>query len=225
LPPLLQSAKYKQFYHNIPGYKILDNGVAEGDQYSFAELIQMMAMNNFDELVIPDVMGDCDQTIHLIRKHAQQAKENPWYNYMAVVHGSNMAEVMKCIQAAYYEPYVTTIGLPRILVDTIHREARINLTHFILTQLGTDKQIHCLGSGSFMKEPLLLNEMDETPRGIDTSLPVYMGMLGKDITHDKYEKRPDDYFTTTVDAAQRKFIGHNVDTYRAWCGAPSPLSS
>ena len=220
LPHLLRTARYSRFYHEAPGYKILDNGVAEDVNVDDDDLIALMATNNFDELVVPDAMGDCELTIWKMNNFERLAKANPWYSYMGVCHGTTMPEVMKCIQAMYYSPYITTIGLPRILVDTIHREARVNLAQFIYSHLGLDKPIHCLGSGSFKQEPILLNELGAaTPRGIDTSMPVYMGMLLKDIETDNYERRPSDYFDRHTGPAERKWIEHNVRVYTHWCGA------
>lgn len=222
LPHLLQSTTYANFYTNVPGYKILDNGEAEDMRIQPDALMMCAREIGAQEVVIPDKIADCNGTLQLLREFKPYAIKNSDLKFMGVLQGLDYQEVFRCLNGFLASDIVDTIGIPRHFVDRFHREARYNIAAIVAERAeanGTPVEIHCLGSGSFIKEPVLLSEL-LCLRGIDTSLPVYMGLNNVDIKKGaKYERRPDDYFDRTAErgSVEYKWIEHNVETYLGWC--------
>jgi len=182
-------------------YVILDNGAAEDLVYGAKHLHTLAEQLEPDEIVIQDVMGSGNDTLAMAQGFARYAQ--PDYRYMFVLQGTSMQEVLhslRVVSNSTWAMYVTSIGIPRHL-STIDKYFRVNFLEFLLTEQ-FDKQFdfHFLGAHSWMKEIVLLAELAEGRvgiRGLDTSLPIYMGLLGLDLTKNRYVTRPQDFFDTT----------------------------
>src|SRR3954468_13696845 len=90
------SLEYNKFYcqDNI-GFKILDNGAAEGALVSNEELMRVAMAIQADEIIVPDQMNDCNRTLELARRFkddvpAFMAENGP--RFMGVVQGTCISE-------------------------------------------------------------------------------------------------------------------------------------
>ena len=220
LPHLIRHQKYLDFYQirsSEGDFVILDNGAAEGLEYGAKHLLTLGANIEADEIVVPDTIGDANDTLAKAQYFARYA--DPAFQYMFVLQGRTAEEVMFCLRAldnGNMFSYITTIGIPRHL-HSIDKHLRATLAEYMMVEHFNDKfDIHFLGANKWSKEIVYIADLvkgHDGFRGIDTSYPIYMGLEGKSIKDD-YIKRPDDFFTRSDDNPE--VINDNIDRYLDW---------
>jgi len=221
LPHLFRSQKYLDFYQTKSDdeFIILDNGAAEGLEYGAKHLLTLADQIGAAEVVVPDTLKDGNDTLAKAQYFARYAKSE--HQYMFVLQGNTVEEVMFCLKALEHGnmfSYITTIGIPRHFHD-IGKNFRVQLTEYMIEEHYNDKfYIHFLGASSWMREAVLLAEtVQGLPnfRGIDTSMPIYMGLEGFKIADQfPWRSRPSNYFTRSDD--NKKLIEENIETYLDW---------
>jgi hypothetical protein len=216
LPHLFDNEQYRRFYTDVKGFKILDNGAAEGYSTDHNELHDLGLAWSVDEIVVPDVLGDCDATIDLARKFEPYVREHD-FRYVGVAQGRTIAELLKCITYFQYAPWITTLALPRH-INTIHHTQRFNLIEPIVKEFKFDA-VHCLGASSWIREVLAIDSLG-CVRGMDTSLPVVLGLEGMALRDDNYVPRQPDFFDRQVERKGYTWevIYDNCRTYLDWGG-------
>lgn len=216
LPHLLdQSREYFDFYRDVSGHKILDNGVAEGVDFDWHLLFQYGFKIGAAEIVVPDVMGNCNATIELARKFEPFAKAHREFKYIGVVQGKSMVEIVKCFTWFQLAGWINVLAIPRVLANTIHKDIRPNFVTAFEDQIKDSfEAVHFLGASSNIKEVLLLK--DTIGRGIDTSMPAVMGLDKRLIDVDGYVGRQDGFFEAKATQKQLMCIEHNLNTYVDW---------
>jgi hypothetical protein len=216
LPQLLGDEDYFKFYARIRGHKILDNGEAEGVQVHPDKLFQAADVILADEIVVPDVMGDCYATIDRAKAFEHYARENPQYDYIGVAQGKTLNEVRKCLTFLSLQDWVSVLALPRILVNAIGNTARtyiINRYHRTIMDGFT--AVHCLGMGHHLEEVQYLADLPV--RGIDTSLPYSMTLANTTLqAGSTYQPRQKDYFDTTLVEDGWPLLNANLTTFMEW---------
>jgi len=225
---LYRHQKYRDFYRTRSeegDFVILDNGAAEGLEYGAKHLLTLASDLAISEIVIPDTIGDANETLAQAQYFARYA--HPAFKYMFVLQGSTEEEVMFCLKAldnGNMFTYITTIGIPRHFYS-IDEGFRVTLTELLIRENFNHKfDIHFLGANAWSKEVKELSyttKEHEGFRGIDTSLPIYMGLEELDILIDSYIKRPSDFFTRSDD--NPAVINDNIDTYLNWARYSPPL--
>jgi len=211
-------------------FRILDNGVAEGQTVQPTMLARCAQATRADELVIPDVMNNVDATLAAGKRFVEDIRGFSWIyppKFAAVVQGRNPSQWQKCINAYFYWAEfanVTTLMFPRCM-NTIddNRDRRVKYLESILRskwweelQSIKEVQIHCLGASQWVSEALVLSDIPQI-RSMDTSLPIVLGLEGIQIEKGVYVKRQSDYFNIhQVDRGLLEVIRHNVRTYREW---------
>ena len=210
----MDNKKYMEYFRKrtLAGdYVILDNGIAEGLTYGSTRLFTLADKVGAQEIVIPDIMGNALGTIDEYKKFRPSLTKK--YNYMAVLQGTTANEVRECLRAIdTFCPWVTAIGIPRIL-NKIHHNFRALFTEWLDKEgYGNIYEFHYLGASSKNDEVWDLGDLDFA-RGIDTSKPIYMGLLGLDIDKDEDPGRPDDYFRMTT---HPDLVMQNALLYREW---------
>ena len=217
LPHLFHNPTYFDFYTDLATQPeqliILDNGIAEDVDTHPQDLINLAIRVKADEVVIPDMLGDCNATIDRMRKFESYAMENPQFRYIGVVQGQSVSEWLKCLNAMQYSPWVHTIALPRIMNKEIKTQ-RFLFADSLYKHDWIDKPIHCLGASSWIREIVALSELPI--RSLDTSLPFVMGLALRDIVTDEYVPRQEDYFFARPSKAQTNFCEANVNQYLKW---------
>lgn len=221
LPHLFRGTKYLDFYRTRSDqgdFVILDNGAAEGFIYGAKHLFTLAEEVGASEIVIPDVIGEANDTLAQAQMFARYAQSE--YQYMFVLQGNTTEEVMFCLRAldnGNMFSYITTIGIPRHLYS-LGKYFRVSLTEYMIKEHFNDKfEIHFLGANEWIGEVFNLSEMViglDGFRGIDTSLPIYMGLENLSIRCDDYIERPTDYFTRSDDNPD--MIKSNIKTYLSW---------
>lgn len=217
LPHLLETDNtYYEFYREVDGHIILDNGVAENVEFDTKALLDFGAHIAADEVVVPDVMGDCDRTIAEARRFADYAHTYPQFDYIGVVQGKSYSDLTKCLAFFEQTEWISVIALPRVLCNTVHKDIRFNFAEAFKDRLmARFKAVHCLGASSNIKEAILLSDC-EAIRGIDTSMPAVMGLDKRLIEIDGYITRSEGFFEAKPNPKQLMCIEHNLALYVEW---------
>lgn len=213
---LVLSEDYIRFYHDAEGYKILDNGIVEGRQYTGTELHHMAYQVGADCIVIPDLFRNADATIRMARDFRRHC--NPELDYMAVLQGLDLRDVMRCLNHFSEQEWITHIGLPRILCD-FHKMQRVILIEMIRKEQEKGNyhpfKIHALGASPWIREVISLRDVGCD--SMDTSLPVVFGLEGYGLSHEYVSRKPD-FMEQDVDrnSLRWRVLIDNCVTYLKW---------
>jgi hypothetical protein len=223
LPQHLHNPTYLDYYANMPGHRILDNGEAEGITVTAKDLIIAAEKIGAHEIVVPDVMGNCDETLLRARAFATVAKLHPEYTYMGVVQGQNLAELMKCFTGLTALDYIGAVAFPRYISNTVGFDQR----YYLIKALGdmgelNGHYVHCLGASTWIREVLLLAELPFI-RSIDTSMPANMGLQGVSLKVGPYKPRHPNFFDQELPERDPRLqlAIVNCHTYASWAQAPA----
>lgn len=175
LPSLMGERNYRNVYREQPGFKIMDNGIAEGDRADFQHLLYCARILGCQELVLPDVMGDMDETLRIVARTFYEAFEHREFDFMFVTQGRTMLEMIHCAQRAMnlFPGIVNSIGIPRHIIG---REGVIDARLRIAERVRhsyPNVEIHLLGTHPDYPHELFMlrnNFHILRVRGIDTSL-------------------------------------------------------
>lgn len=218
LPHLFPSEEYRDYVKNSTGYKLLDNGAAEGDTYNFDALNGMAEAFNIDEVVIPDTIGDCDLTIEQAR-WACRSRKPQGVKWMAVVQGEEIDQFLKCWRELVRLEYVDVIGVPRHMnkkMPTARYQLLKSIRDHVRSEGFLSKPIHALGSHSWGREVKALAELGVV-RSMDTSFPIHMAQHGIDLQFDSEGiPRASDYFEWLPNEEGRIHARDNFLTYTTW---------
>lgn len=208
--------KYFDFYSKVKGYKILDNGAAEGSLMKDVRgLIDLALALKADEIVLPDVMGDKEASEELLLSFENVDKHD--LKFMAVAHGQNLTEFLSYIRFISQLDFVDVIGLPRLIGDQLFPTARL-LGALVANEYG--KPVHCLGANHWIREVEWLSASNKV-RSMDTSLPFVLGMRQIACYNGSYVNRqPNYFFADDFSSESLQVIDDNIEQYLQWASAP-----
>src|SRR5215831_7772239 len=219
LAHLLGDRTYRDFYRQATGWKILDNGAAEGELVAPDELIRLATDIRANEIVVPDELGDSFVTIMRARQFKEIADLHPEFRYMGVVQGRNDKERRGCLTIMQHLGYMNVYALPRVM--TLHdTHARIAFAASCYAD-NVRPSFHCLGSGHWCEEIKALANLPMI-RSADTAMPIKMGLRSQELVHDAWydaDAHTKDYFTRTPYTHERRIIDSNIRTYLDWASA------
>lgn len=220
-----EKQEYFETYRDLGGFKIMDNGAAEGVEVYHVDLHDVAISVGADEIVVPDVLGDCDGTIAKVRSFERWARPDQ-FQYAGVVQGSNMAEIVKCLNFYDGEEWISNVHIPRILNRVIHRTFRFTFLEALFGQTGSRYQyrfdhIHCLGASEWIRECSALASVPIV-RGMDTSLLASMAIARRpiDMPDAEYVQRQPDFFNAKINRSSViwKVLCGNIERYLNWAG-------
>jgi hypothetical protein len=218
---IVLSPDYVRFYRESEGYKILDNGIVEGRQYTGVELHHMAYEVGASCIVVPDAFRDASTTIRLARDFERH--RNSDLDYMGVLQGLDLEDILSCLNVFNQMEWITHIGLPRILCD-FHKLERVILVQMIKQQqeIGGYRpfKVHALGGSPWIREVISLSE--NKCDSMDTSLPVVLGLEGYGLDHE-YISRKSDFMEQDVDrnSLRWRVLLDNCTTFHEWAGRSS----
>lgn len=174
LPALMGNDLYRDTYRNISGYKMMDNGVAEGLPVDFKLVLNMSQTMKVDEVVLPDVVGDMDATLRSVNWAFEDAfNARKRFRFMFVLQGRNVADCIHSAEIALnqFKPIINTFGVPRHILS-VDGTARLRIVR-ALEKIGKGRPIHLLGT--YPSDPYELKFLGDEysallVRGVDTSL-------------------------------------------------------
>src|SRR5262249_3849723 len=97
LAPLCRIEEYSDFYRDVMGWKILDNGSAEGGIVTTEALLKYASELNVDEVIAPDAYDDPRRSMRQLVTFMPFAVG---FNVMAVLQAHNWKEFSQIFQVA-----------------------------------------------------------------------------------------------------------------------------
>jgi hypothetical protein len=222
LPQLLWDERYTAQYaaHCVDPnqYVILDNGAAEGEDWDFDKLLVVADAMRVDELVIPDVLGNAEQTRTLAMECLEYFEHfEPPFKLGVVMQGKSPSEGLDMIAKLLVDAPVrpSVVYIPRLFITEDFLKARIYLAEW-LHSLHPDLEIHFLGmSGLFPSEPYAMRQV-RFVRGIDTSLPFNYALAGRRVIGQHNISRPENYFDLQMNWEQQDTAVDNIVQMQHW---------
>lgn len=165
-------------------YKIMDNSIIElGKAFLLQDLLKEAAICNVQEIILPDVFQDGPATIGLAKKSYAEIYNSPYrgrFNLMVVCHGKNEKEVTDSFTQIEKLPFVTTIGMPKVIGSWGNRNDYRTLYKM------SKKKIHYLGCWYSFKEIIEMDdELKKRIRTVDTCLPSLLALQRKKWNDDR----------------------------------------
>lgn len=231
LPHLLGNDVYRYVYSkhcdDFLQWVILDNGAAEGeDNFSNKDLIDMALEFRVNELVIPDTLGDANDTrlkAYEFRDYLTTRTDlsEADLNFMFVAQGSNYDEFRESALWATWEDWIDVIGIPRHMIETCGSIGIRNDLVWNLSEI-TDKPFHLLGGSPL--DPSELNDSWPTNvRSTDTSSPFNYAHTNFKLTDELddiavHVRRPEGYFDLSASLFPIDIVDHNIACLKRWTG-------
>lgn len=213
LPHLWKEETYRNFYTQVSGWKIVDNGAAEHIRMPLCHVVKIFDEAGSDEFVSPDFLGDSEGTVEA----TWQAKEYRSRQIMGVAQGSTIHECGTTIQRMSRFSWITSIALPRHIVNTTGDiMARVKLAHYAEAYGFT--RVHCLGSSMWPEEVKLLVECPFI-NSIDTSAPIAMALQGLKLEENYEHHAGKGYFDANPDSRAEQLAIDNCKQYLEWAQA------
>jgi hypothetical protein len=224
LPHLFADSTYVDFYRRERAngaYLILDNGVAEGLDYTMEELNQLGQQMMVNEIVLPDVLGNAAETV--AKAQGASAWVRGAFNYMGVIQGKNPQQLLACAKAFADLPYITTVGIPRHILTSLNAgpedHYRAQAVRVIRNQFEDRFQIHLLGTNPKYIAELMFYDVAfdrHDVRGVDTSAPYNYTFANEPIRPGVEINRPADYFNLAATSLPDPLLTHNLNRVRKW---------
>lgn len=217
----IQDHSYEDVNASLPkdDYIIVDNGAAEGAMVSDLTLVRQARYYRADEVVIPDVLRDASATVerckHFMERYAPRI---PDANLMGVVQSTGtVAEVIQCLKAFEKFDRITTVGIPRHMMQSdIWKRQRV--CDWIRQDGLQDRfQVHLLGTNpKFVDEPFYIARVNGWVRSVDSSLPYNYTIAKKALEPtSQLIVRPEGYFTRDWQLND-ELLNSNIATFIGW---------
>lgn len=216
----LEDYDYCKAYQEIKGFKIFDNGVAEGAKFEDYILIGMAHVVGANEIVCPDVMHDNQASIEkLVEFMRRDDNHTP---VMAVMQATNWIEFNRILDVAL-ELEVASVALPKLLYKHLGSSARLVAAEIVRRE-NNGIPIHCLGCSRHLSEAKDLARQGIV-RGIDSAAPVVIGCQDRSIAHARYDwEQSHSAIPNFWSQKMTNMIGANLVDFNRWCETPSPFS-
>jgi hypothetical protein len=194
---------------------ILDNGEAEGELYDSATLHNYALNLMVNEIVVPDTIGDAAATWQQTNAFEGTIMADK-FNYMGVIQGANVDELIWMVQQYATKPWITTLGVPRHLMTSMlgvfTPDARVVVARWIHQNFPKRFKLHLLGTN-----PEYITELSDfrtefglyNVRGVDTSAPFNYAFANKPMQTGVVVNRPSDYFSRGSNEFNPSFLELN----------------
>jgi hypothetical protein len=211
--------QYRDFYMSLYGHSgskhvILDNGAAEGKMLSDEALLELAALLQPSELVVPDVMHDCYRTVDALR-HFYPKVPAP-LNLMVVIQGKTWYEINYCLDHALRHN-VHSVALPKLLCQHLGSNARLAAAELI-RDTNESIPIHCLGCSKRALAEAKDLARQGIVRSIDSASPVVMGLMDEPIAHQEYDwEASHNTIPGWWNKVKTPQVEENLAEFRKWC--------
>ena len=228
LPHLMKNDTYRYVYQrhcDDPNqFVILDNGVAEGEMTSTADLVNLGDLLGVDEIVIPDVLKDARGTRNEYNKFKSWIADNIGPEFwdrtrtMYVIQGRNEDEFYEQAMLATSGRFrARTIGIPRHAIETCNNpKIRYDLAK-IISRKSPGRSIHLLGASPAEPWEMASFAGARWVRSTDTSSPFNFAFVGERINSARGIRRPADYFELPHERFDHDALSDNVRQLLKWC--------
>lgn len=169
-----RSEVYKEFFTNSNKEKVVDNSVNEkGEPLPLDELKSIFEEVRGDFVVSPDWIGDYEKTAMVYEECVKMFGVG---KVMGVLQGQTFEELFKCL-----EIYKGIVAVPYdICSDKRDSPLVMSLRRaLVVSNIPNDKIVHLLGFTSL--DEFFWYENKPNVFGIDTGVPILLGLQEKDI--------------------------------------------
>lgn len=176
---LVKRDEYMEFYKRMLAegkFVMVDNGAAEGVNPGCMELMPIYDELQPSEIILPDVVGDKEETLHRTREAYQILTAKGYHEkmqFMAVPQGKTFSEWLTCMHEMVRQQHITTIGVSKFVTklykDELGAEVNVRLecVDAIINYATENKlivpQIHLLGC---YYTPYEIREIEQTFPGV-----------------------------------------------------------
>ena len=204
---------------------ILDNGAFEGVDISNERLIKLAIDYEVNEVVVPDVMADAARTLERLQTFYDvvvpllENVPTP-KRYMVVVQGTSLgecADFITTLSTSTCAQYVTTLGLPRHLLDTTQDKfIRLKLAKHIRHWYDKRYTMHFLGVNPVWPAEVGYLHQYQV-RSVDTSMPFVFAYHKRRVGTDTPRlERPRRYFDLRENQLDEEKLAYNVFRMSRW---------
>lgn len=229
LPHMMRdNTVYRRYYSELCAdpdqYVIMDNGAAEGEVPSNAELVEIAQKYLPDEFALPDVLGDGELTMRqaarfLLAHNGDMFRAGVKLGFVA--QGKTIRETVSVIWDAWEEfgREISVIYIPRRLTYDDGWDARMRV---LRADLPEHYEYHLFGGTKLWADEVkwLIQAKDTLTevRSMDTSMPYNYGWRYRLLEVDSFEQidRVDNYFDLSMNDAQREITLKNISTMLGW---------
>lgn len=187
----LENETYRAFYKQMAAigrFVIMDNGSAEDCQLCELDLIKMYNEVNPSEIVLPDTIGDCNDTLRKTLGFIH-AHSNMDYRFMGVPQGKDIEEWFSCARIMANEPRINTIGVSKFLTTLsgdpdVRSKAVDGLVAMFHNSGRWDMEIHLLGCNDKPEDINGISKRYPMVRGCDSAFAFLACRAGVDMQPD-----------------------------------------
>ena len=168
--------RYTEFYRCMSDegkFVLMDNGAAEGSQLSVDDLLVAYDAIRPTEIVVPDTLGDGDDTIKKMKAFVSEHGDLP-YRFMGVPQGRTLNEWIECAEQMVRNWRIDTIGVSKFLNvyigDKWARYSAVAALVRMMDELGRkDLEVHLLGCHEGPDIVRTIRKAFPVVRGCDTA--------------------------------------------------------
>lgn len=233
LPSLYERyERYKSFMDDYKGFKILDNGIFEGDNYTCVDLIQFVNEVKPDIFVVPDAWNDSVEGLKNAKYWMNVVKTQLPTNtqLMVVLQGKSIAEIVRlylsCKDLGYKHfafnhssiLYQDLFNHPKPLIN--QSMGRVMLMSELRKSgiIQDGDYIHLLGASSLDEFKFYQDPFYNFINSIDTSLPIINTLtdnwLNNTASYKKPNKKVEDFIDISIDEINHAQLKSNLLTFK-----------
>lgn len=199
-------------------FVIMDNGIVEtGSPLSIEELVSLADLIECQEMVLPDSIGNADETIE--RSFRALRSAGPQHicglSLMAVPQGSTPDEWIECVREMLLWN-VDTIGITRFLVPKVF-PSRSEALKRVPELIASDKDIHMLGCPGHPREIAEIDKaFPDRIRGVDSGIAAIYTQVSTIMRNDGQSKPNQVIDLDTIDLNE-EILKRNIAFWKDEC--------
>lgn len=227
-----KSKEYKNFYQKSNKFKILDNGLFEGDNYTFTKLIDIINEVKPNIFVIPDAWNDNKITLRNAKYWFNTIKPQLFYDVdlMVVLQGNNFLEFKELYKQCEdlgirhfsfnfsSNAYINLFSHPNKLINQMFGRIYFITEFYNQKIIQENHYIHLLG-GSVPQEFLYYPKEWKFIKSLDTSNPIINGALGVKYNDwgllDKPKEKLEEFFEKDL-SSKIEIINYNINKFKSF---------
>lgn len=213
----IKNQTYKDFYKKQVekgAFVLMDLGTAENDRMAPQTMLEMINYIHPTEIILSDVLLDCDETLRQSEKALQFYEDNKVNcQFMLAVQGKNFDEWKRCLESFKQIDKITTIGVSKFVTSGWNDDnARLKCCKLI-NELYPEKQIHLLGCHKNINEVAEISKQCKNIRSNDTAFAQICAMNNQSILNGNRPSGIMNFIESNFDTQQIEILKENINLY------------
>ncbi|MEE9601074.1 MAG: hypothetical protein V3W22_05170 [Thermoplasmata archaeon] len=208
-----QQTLYHDIFHDVDAYIIMDNSTVElGKPVETPVMRAACDAVKASVIVLPDTIWSAETTLKDCIRHAYEWDKAGLGPFLAVPQGRNWNELTACTRALQVIPGIDAWGVGRFIRTALG--TRVHFTWWLSTiPFYMRPVIHLLGFSDDIPDDILSSKLPGVA-GIDSAVPIRMGLKGVTLTGDVKTPSRGDYWETAHEVTN--LVEYNLMVARAW---------